>query len=114
PLQKLSLGKMLTNFQTVFKPENAIKPYYNTNYSVNFNKVFHKKGEILLTYLYGKSDNMNNRFFSNQMIINQADQLSNRFHLISTQLEKKFAHQKLKARLEPELIINSSEFIQNG
>lgn len=113
PLQKISLGNLLTDFQTVFQPGSAIKPYYNTNYSASFSKVFHKKGEMLLMYLYGQSDNMDDQVFDHNLIINRGAQLSNRFHLISTQFEKKFLHQQLKIRLEPELIINSSEFIQN-
>lgn len=114
PLQKISLGNLLTDFQTVVQPSSAIKPYYNTNYSASFSKVFHKKGEILLMYLYGQSDNMDDQVFDHHLIINRGAQLSNRFHLISTQFEKKFLYQQLKIRLEPELIINSSEFTQNG
>lgn len=114
PLQKTVEGKLLTDFQTVFVPSQQINPYYNTNYSAVFNKVFHRRGELTLAYVYGESENLDAQYFQNDMIINQAEQLSNQIHLISTQFERRFPSINFSAKLEPELILSTSEFLNES
>src|SRR5699024_7916367 len=67
-----------------------------------------------LAYVYGKSENLDAQYFQDGMIFNLAKQLSNQIHLISTQFERRFSSIDFSAKLEPELILSTSEFLNEN
>jgi len=114
PLYKTTFGYDLTNFQTVFITNQNIKPYYNTTYSATFSKTYAQKGSIIAAYVRGFSENLNNSFFNNDLIFTESNQLSSDFHLFSTTLSRNFRSIPLSVEVEPEFIINSSEYLSGS
>lgn len=113
PLQKTTFGNVLMDFQTVFQTNQSIEPYYNTTYSLVFNKVFRKKAELTIAYLRGISENLNSQSFDNNLVFLQSNQLSSDYHAFSTSYKSRFSR-NFTFVLEPEFIINSSEYILNN
>jgi len=112
PLYKTTFGYDLTGFQSVFMTNQHIKPYYNTIYSATFSKTYARNGSIIVAYIRGFSKNLNNSFFNNDLIFIESSQLSSDFHLFSSTFSKKFRKKiRLSIDIEPEFIINSSEYL---
>lgn len=113
PLQKTTFGNVLMDFQTVFIPNQLIEPYYNQTLSVSFYKTFSNKDQLDIAYLRGISNNLNSQIFSNNLIFINSNQLRSDYYALSTIYTKKFKKIPLQIILEPEFLINSSEFIKN-
>jgi len=111
PLYKTTFGYDLTDFQSVFITNQHIKPYYNTTYSATFSKTYARKGSIIAAYIRGFSKNLNNSFFNNDLIFIESNQLSSDFHLFSSTISRNFRNIGLAVEIEPEFIINSSEYL---
>jgi hypothetical protein len=114
PLQKTTFGNYLFDFQTIFIPNQAINPYYNKTLSLVYNKVFKNKKEIEIAYLNGISNNLNNQSFNNGLFFLESNQLKSSYHALSTIYKHKFKKIPLQAVVEPEFLINTSEFITNN
>lgn len=114
PLQKTTFGNYLFDFQTIFIPNQAINPYYNKTLSLVYNKVFKNKKEIEIAYLNGISNNLNNQSFNNGLFFLESNQLKSSYHAFSTIYKHKFKKTPLQAVVEPEFLINTSEFITNN
>lgn len=111
PLHKATFGNVLIDFQTIFLTNQSISPYYNTNYSLTFSKVYSKNNELTIAYLRGISKNVNNQSFDENIVFLNSDQLSNSYHLFSTTYKNKISTIPLSLVFEPEFIINSSEYL---
>lgn len=115
PLEKMVNGLFLSSFQTIFNPTFNLKPTYNQIYSVSYFKSLNEfKLEINSAILYGKAQNLDNQTFSNDIIIQNANQLSNSYTAFSTTLTKNFKKFPFKIILEPEILNNQSDFIFNN
>ena len=113
PLQKVTLGNVLMDYQTILLNNPTISPYYNTNYSLTFSKVYSQKSELLIALLNGISRNLNNQSFKNEIVFLNAEQLKSTYFLASTTYKLKLQSIPLILTFEPEFMLNTSEFIIN-
>jgi hypothetical protein len=88
--------------------------HYNKTLSLVYNKVFKNKKEIEIAYLNGISNNLNNQSFNNGLFFLESNQLKSSYHAFSTIYKHKFKKTPLQAVVEPEFLINTSEFITNN
>lgn len=111
PLQKTTFGNVLMDFQTIFIPNQLIEPYFNQTLSASFYKTFLNKDQLDIAFLRGISNNLNNQKIENNLIFINSNQLRSDYYALSTIYTKKFRKIPLQIILEPEFLINSSEFI---
>lgn len=72
-----------------------------------------KKIDFNLVILNGISENLNNQNV-NGIVFDESNQLKNNYYLFSSIITKKVANLPLRFTLEPEYLINRSQFIQNN
>ena len=114
PLQKATFGDVLQDYQTIYKTQQGIQPFYNTSYALHFSNSFYNGGELYVAYLRGISNNVNSQSFNDYFIFTNANQLSSHYDLFSFQYEGKISDWKLSYRAEPEFLFNSSEYLYRG
>lgn len=115
PLEKITNGLYLSNFQTVLMPSLDLMPTYNSTYSLTYFKLLKDfKLEINSAILYGKAQNLDNQIFTNDVIIQSANQLNTIYTAFSTTLIKNFKKFPIKITVEPEILNNQSNFIFNN
>ena len=114
PCRKLPLGDVLQDYQTIYRTQQGIQPFYNTSYALRFSNSFYNGGELYVAYLRGISNNVNSQSFNDYFIFTNANQLSSHYDLFSFQYEGKISDWKLSYKAEPEFLFNSSEYLYRG
>lgn len=114
PLYKILKGNVLKDFQTIFTTRNKeIKPFYNRIHSITYSKDWKNKKGIVIAYVHGISNNLNNQHYANNFIYTDAEQLGSKYHLFSSTFKGRFKKLRISYEIAPEFIINSSEQIVN-
>jgi len=116
PLDKLTLGNSLLNFQTIEKQAISITPQKEKVFEFTVYKNFKKsKTNLLFAILTGKSNSLN--LYSNQInspfIYIEKNQLESKYLAFSTNLTKTFKN-GLSVIIEPEFLTNESQGINNN
>ncbi|MBQ0117368.1 MAG: carboxypeptidase regulatory-like domain-containing protein [Flavobacterium sp.] len=111
PMEKMTLGYVMQDFQTLFISNQDIAPFYNSNYALTFTKVFDRSESLTIAYLRGISNNVNAPNFTGGFVVVTSNQLSGNYHLFSTKYVRKLKGIPLTLEVLPESLINSSEYI---
>lgn len=114
PLTKTIFGNTLTDFQTIYLTKQNISPFYNTIYEVSTTQKLGNQSSIWVVYAWSISRNLNNQYFNNDFIFNEANQLKSNLHLFTTIYEGRIRSLNLKYILEPEFIINTAEYLYHN
>lgn len=115
PLEKMTNGLYLSDFQTIFEPSLNLKPVFNTSYSIAYFKILKDLNlELISAILYGNSKNTDNQTYNSNILTQNANQLNSSYVAFSNTITKKFKKFPLKIILEPEILNNKSSFIYNN
>ncbi len=110
PLEKITGGQVLVDFQTIFRPATALRPFYARTYEGVFFTPLSPSLDLLFASVQARYDNLDDQTFAGNLIVREANQLQSSFWVWHSKLNWTGQRLPLQMALVVEGMRNRFEF----